>query len=79
MFVTEKNNYDYMTHCKYTLEKKNVTIQYRLVQVIFLLVLYVNDLKQRNQAKQVSKLDIVHFFFIKQPLPIFHTAKLIIE
>ena len=65
MYVIKKNNYDYLTYCKHTLEKKNVSIQYRLVHVIFLLVFYVNDLKQLSQAKQASKLDIVHFFFYK--------------
>ena len=37
---SKKNNYDYTTNCKYTLERKNLIIQYRLVQVILQLVLW---------------------------------------
>jgi hypothetical protein len=63
MFIQKQNNYNNLTYCEYTVEKKRMfTIPHHVVRVILLLaVLYVNDLKQLSQEKQVSKLDIVHF------------------
>jgi len=62
----QKDNYDYLKHCKCTLEEKKEYC-YSLLFGLgnLLLLLFVNDLKQLSRKKQVFKVDVVYFLFYK--------------
>ena len=74
--MLKKEQFRLQKNCEHYI--KNVTIQYRLVQVVFLSVFDIGELKQLSQEKLVFKVDIVHFFK-KQLRFILRMTKIFIE
>lgn len=75
-YMLKKEQFRLQKNCEHYI--KNVTIQYRLVQVVFLSVFDIGELKQLSQEKLVFKVDIVHFFK-KQLRFILRMTKIFIE